>query len=432
LKTVLILVYYWPPQAGSGVQRWLKFVKYLPEFGWNPVIITPRNGTAPYYDKALLNDVPPQATIIHTETLEPFALYNTLQGKKRQTAIPVGMIGVAGSTSPFKRFSAWIRGNLFIPDARKGWQPYAQNAALSYIQENKVDVIVTTGPPHSTHLAGLWLKKKTGLPWLADLRDPWTNIYYNASLSRSQWARAKDRKYEDAVLATADSVTVVSPGMAAEFGHRAKELAVIYNGFDTDDFPTPVPDPRPGFFTLAHVGNFFPSLASSGLVEALQLLLQNPKVASVFRFRFVGLLDPGVEESFRSAGLGTYLELVGTVEHKQAVAEMCQANMLLFSISKDGDTRVLVSGKVFEYLATGVPILAIGDSESGAANILNQAARPAMVAHSESAEILQQLTDAFTRWEAHGTIRNPSGQQFSRKALTHSLSDLLLKLSTSH
>ena len=428
MKTVLILTYYWPPQAGSGVQRWLKFAKYLPEFGWKPVIITPQNGTAPYYDDELLKDVPPEAEVIHTSTLEPFALYNALQGKKPKAAVPVGMMGLTEKKGMFHRLANYLRANLFVPDARKGWMPYARKAALKRIAEGDIDLVVTTGPPHSTHLAGLDIMRQTSLPWLADLRDPWTNIYYNKTLPRTRATQAKDHAWETTVVQAASAVTVVSPGMADEFAPRAKRLEVIYNGYDETDIPALPPPPHEGF-ALSHVGNFFPSLESPGLTAALVLLCrEEPGFADDLRLRFTGLLDSGVEGRLRTAGLGPHIHVTPPVSHKEAVIEMMKATVLLFSIANEGNVRALISGKIFEYLATGLPILALGSAQSGAAEVISQAAMGSMVPHDDAEGIQESLRKAYVDWKGNG--KKPvkalgNGTQYSRRALTGELVTLL-------
>ena len=432
MKTVLILTYYWPPSAGSGVQRWLKFAKYLPDCGWRPIIVTPKNGTAPYYDDGLLQDVPAEAEVIHTGTLEPFAIYNALQGKRKDAPIPVGMMGLTEKKGIFHRLSNYLRANLFVPDARKGWVPYATQAALRRIAQGGIDVLVTTGPPHSTHLAGLAIHRQTGIPWLADLRDPWTNIYYNQTLPRTAATQAKDRAKETEVVQTANAVTVVSPGMADEFGARARRLEVIYNGYDADDLPAVRPAPHPGF-CLSHVGNFFPALESPGLVSALaNLVNEEPGFADDLQLRFTGLLDAGVEARLREAGLGRFLHLTPPVAHHAAVVEMMQASVLLFSIANEGNVRALVSGKIFEYLATGLPILPIGDHASGAGEVLAQAGMGPMLAHADGAAIQTQLRQFYRDWQAQGRQplagHNQGAAAFSRQGLTQQLARLLQKI----
>jgi glycosyltransferase involved in cell wall biosynthesis len=316
-----------------------------------------------------------------------------------------------------------------VPDGRVGWIPFAKTAALKRIARGDIDVIVTTGPPHSTHLAGLEVSKKTSVPWLADLRDPWTNIYYNHQLPRTAGTKAKDLAYETSVLQGASAITVVSPGMADEFGNRAKRTKIIYNGYDTDDIPKKRPQPYPEF-TLSHIGNFFPSMESAGLIKALKrLIAEEPTFASHFKLRFTGLLDPQVQLRLEEAGLAPYMEVKKPVPHKEAVLEMMRATMLLFSIPAEGNVRAMVTGKVFEYLATGLPILALGDDRSGAAEVLIMAGQEKMCAHEDGVRIFEKLQKRYHIWLSLGGTQeytiSTEIEAFSRRNCTQKLSRLL-------
>ena len=412
------------------MQRWLKFAKYLPQFGWYPVIITPAEGTAPYYDSELLKDVPPEAEVIKTGTLEPFALYNKLQGKRQGAPVPVGMMDISKPDTAFKKLSAFVRGNVFIPEARRGWVPYATKAALERIKQGDIDIIVSTGPPHSTHLGAQKVARQTGLPWLADLRDPWTNIYYNQALPRLELAKKYDRYLETEVVKAASAVTVVSPGMVDEFGARAKRIELLYNGFDEDDIPTErVPSEN---FVIAHVGNFFPALESPGLVQALAALcVENKNFSQRLRLEFTGMVDKDVlgrlEKSLPTGSVVVH----GPRSHSEATQAMVNADLLLLSIANEANSRVLVGGKVFEYLATGHPIVAIGNPESGAADVLRKAGKGEMMPHDDAAHIKDSILAAFTHWQSGlGFAKTDSSliTQFSRRGLTGQLSQLLTEL----
>ena len=216
---ILYFTYYWPPAGGPGVQRNLKFVKYLKKLGWDPIVVTLKNGTYPSIDKSLEKEVPSDLKVVRTKTTEPFLLYNLLQGKTKKEAT-VALSGVQNNKSLFKRFSLFIRSFLFVPDARVGWKNHAIKAAEKIISSEDIKAIVTTGPPHSTHLTGLYLKKKYNIPWLMDFRDPWTNIYYNKHLNRPKSVIKKDRSFETEALLNADSLTTVSDILKDEFTDR--------------------------------------------------------------------------------------------------------------------------------------------------------------------------------------------------------------------
>lgn len=426
------MAYYWPPSGGSGVQRWLKFVKYLRHYGWEPIVVTPEYGTAPYYDASLQRDVPEGVKIYKTATFEPFEIYNRLQGKKKDAPIPVGMVGIKDSKSLFQRAANYIRANFFIPDARVGWKSYAISAAQQAIQENPdIAAFVTTGPPHSVHLAGLAIKKEFGLPWLADLRDPWTNIYYNHSLPRTEATRQRDKALEDEVLRTADAVTVVSGGMADEFSSRVKHLEIIFNGFDEDDVYQGELKPSE-YFRLAHVGNFFPYYDSPGLWEAIEMLCQeNQEFAKYFRLSFTGVTDEQIINHLRTRGLSKWIEVNGSVSHHEATKQMFEAAILLFVIPNDGSKGV-ITGKVFEYLASRTPILPIGDTYSNVADILRAQGRISMVDYQDTQSLKLLLETAYLQWIDNQRITSKFSiaeqSPYSRRALTGRLADLLNKL----
>jgi glycosyltransferase involved in cell wall biosynthesis len=343
------------------------------------------------------------------------------------------MMGLKDSKSRFQKVAGFIRANLFVPDARKGWAPFAAEAAIKRIGKGDIVAFITTGPPHSTHLAGLRVKQATGLPWIADLRDPWVNIYYNKDLPRMAYFRNKDQEYENTVLAKADAVTVVSPGMVNEFGPRAKRIELIYNGYDAEDLPkyaTPAPTDA---FVLSHIGNFFPSLDSEGLRQALaQLVKEEPGFAENFRLEFTGMTDPFVMERFRAAGLESLCTFNPPVGHKAAVQMMFASSALLFSISRDGDSKVLLSGKLFEYLATGLPILSLGDPEGAAAILLANAAHAPMLEYDDVQGLKVRVLRLYRAWMANGKTATPLPkadiEKYSRRALAGEMGRLLLEL----
>ncbi|MBI1192811.1 MAG: glycosyl transferase family 1 [Bacteroidetes bacterium] len=436
-RRVLLLTYYWPPAGGPGVQRFLKFARYLREYGWEPIIITPADGAYPYRDESLLGDIPEGLHVIRTGTREPFALYNRLTGKKGKE-VPVAMVGFKDSRSPVQRLAKWVRANFFIPDARVGWKPFAVKAALTEIAAGrragaepgeKICGFITTGPPHSTHLAGLELKRKTGLPWIADFRDPWTTVYYNAFFPRSARTKRVDQRMEDQVLAAADHIAVVSEGMAEEFRGRSRALSVLYNGFDEQDMYTGPLEPSE-FFQLVHVGNMKPNQQVPALWQALaECVRSDPGFARHFRLHFTGSLDPGVAQAVRDAGLEHYLEHEPFVAHQEATRRMALAGMLLFVIPDATNNRRIITGKIFEYLACNTRMLAIGPQDGDAAGIMRQAGRGPMLGYTDKDGMVLQLRRAYVEWLSGGQLplREPGGDylRFSRRSLTGNLAAIL-------
>jgi len=310
-----------------AVQRFLKFSKFLPEFGWEPIIITVENGSYPYYDESLLKEISPSLRIYRTKTFEPFELYNLIRGKKGKT-MPVVSVGSHKRRTIFQRVSEYVRANFFIPDARKGWLPYAVKQADEILEQEKIDAVITTGPPHSAHLIGLALKKKYGLKWLADLRDPWTGIFYNKLLPRTGASERKDKELETAVLQTADVVTVISPGMKKQFESRAKKIEVIYNGYDQEDFTGAVPAADDKFI-IRYVGNLMASQNAENFWKALQQLRLS---GFEFQLEFIGRVDELVMASIEKAGLSDVTVYKGFVAQKDAIQLTKTASLLLFVI----------------------------------------------------------------------------------------------------
>ena len=232
---VLIITYYWPPAGGPGVQRWLKFVKYLPSYGVQPIVYIPENPTYPLVDEGLLSEVSSEAVIIKKRITEPYA-WASVFSKGNTQKISSGIIPDKKKQSALQQLMLWVRGNVFIPDARVLWVKPSVKFLEKYIQENNIDTVITTGPPHSLHLIGLGLKEKLNVKWIADFRDPWTTIGYHKELKLSVSAEKKHKDLESSVLNTADTVLVTSPTTKKEFeALTTKPIAVITNGYDVEN-----------------------------------------------------------------------------------------------------------------------------------------------------------------------------------------------------
>ena len=423
-KKVLIFTYYWPPAGGVAVQRFLKFSKFLPEFGWEPIIITVENGSYPYYDESLVKEISPSLRVYRTKTFEPFELYNLIRGKKGKT-MPVVSVGSHQRKTVFQRISEYVRANFFIPDARKGWVPYAVKQAEEILKHEKIDAIITTGPPHSAHLIGLELKRKHTLKWLADLRDPWTGIFYNRLLPRTEASKRKDEELETQVLKTADQITVISPGMKKQFESRAKNIEVIFNGYDEEDFNQQSKTTDRNKFIIRYVGNLMVSQNVEKLWAALQ---QMRKTNFDFQLEFIGRVDADVKASIEKAGLNDVVAYRDFTEHKIAVQLTKEASLLLFIIPDVEDSRLIMTGKLFEYMASGSEILAIGPVDGDAAEVLKIAGKKMMVDYNDQGSIQGQLEQAADYYLKNSTaFKYPANrfEAFSRRKQTEALVGLL-------
>jgi len=436
VKKVLILTYYWPPSGGAGVQRWLKFVKYLRSFGYEPVVYTALNGEYPVLDDSFFKDIPEGITVIKQPIWEPYQLYKKVIGQKKDQRVVSGFLQEDGKKSLGHRLSLWLRGNVFIPDARRFWIRPSIKYLNQWLKENKVDLIVSTGPPHSMHMIGLGLKKKTGTPWLADFRDPWVNIDFAGDLSMSNWAKNQNIKLEKLVLQNADQVVVVSELMAEEFRSKTKRpVEVITNGYDPDDFE--IPDNllrHDHFFSIVHTGSLNDRRNHPELWESISRLRNDiPEFKELCRIRLIGKNDISVRRSIELNGLEDCTEWVDYMPHATIISEQKSASVLLLSINNYGaeengffSPKATLTGKLFEYLAAQRPILMIGPEDGQAADVLSSNPIHRIVGFGQTESMYQALKSMFEqRKTLHSIVAD---ERFSRKTLTGKMVKLFEKL----
>ncbi|MCR4825119.1 MAG: glycosyltransferase [Bacteroidales bacterium] len=417
MKRLLIITYYWPPTGGSGVQRWVKFSKYLPDFGWQPVVYTPENPEQLARDESLLGDIPACAEIIKTPILEPYTVYRKLTGGKQGEEInPVN----ARKKTWKQRLSLWIRGNCFIPDPRIGWVRPSVRFLKKYLAEHPVDAVVTTGPPQSVHLIGRGLKRALGVHWIADFRDPWTEMFYYKHLGLSAAADRRHHRLEQSVLDEADTVISVSPPVAADFQARTQTpVVLITNGFDEDDFAgTGAAAPESGKIRLVHTGLFAADGNPLNLWEALAARCEaDPDFRSRLEIRLAGKVDRPVTDAIRARGLGDNLVELGYLPHDETVREQRAADILLLPLRQEPEYAKVLPGKIFEYLAARRPVLGIGQEQSAAATVLRDAGAGAMYDWDKKEELL-----AFLDAEHPETA---GIEKYTRRALTAQLTQIL-------
>jgi len=427
-KKVLIITYYWPPASGPGVQRFLKMSKYLLSFGWKPIILTVKNGSYPSRDESLVEEVPQETPVFRTKSFEPFSLYNRLTGGNKNEST-VGLIGIQNSKSLTKRLSLFIRANLFLPDARKGWNRFALSEAKKILRDQAPEVIVTTGPPHSTHLIGYTLKKQLGIRWVADMRDPWTNMYFNKMLPKTRLTQKIDKKTEDRIIQSADGITTVSPGLREEFADRAKNIQVVYNGFDPEDLPEPEPQ-MTKYFTLSYIGNFKPNQNIEALWQAIARLKDEKEgFGDRFRIQLTGNIDPGIHQSLKKLGLTDITDQKAFLPHKEATRVMNESNMLLFIVPKAESNKGIITGKLFEYLAVRSPILSIGPTDGDAATIIRNADRDEMLDYTDQEKMEHLISYYYDQWMNDDTLSfkhtETEKSDFSRRTMARQFSEFL-------
>lgn len=423
-KKLLIITYYWPPAGGPGVQRWLKFVKYLPEFNIQPIVYIPENPTYPIIDNGLESEVSNKAIILKNKIFEPYGLASFF-GKSKTKKISSGIISNQKKQSVLEKTLLWVRGNLFIPDARFLWVKPSVKYLKKYIVENNIDTIVTSGPPHSLHLIGLELKKNLNIKWLADFRDPWTTIGYHKALKLSSYANKKHKALEKLVLTSADTIIVTSKTTKTEFeAITSKPIEVITNGYDVEKIEKQTLDEK---FTLAHIGSFLSERNPRILWQALQeLVIENADFKNDFRLKLIGATSQEVLDTISEFKLNDYVQNLGYVSHQEAVEHQRKSQVLLLIEINSAATKSIIPGKLFEYMVSERPIIAIGPEGSDFAEIITTTNTGVFFTYNEKEKLKAQLLKYYQEYQNQNLKLHAVGlQQYSRKSLTEQLVKLI-------
>ena len=423
-KKLLIITYYWPPAGGPGVQRWLKFVKYLPVFNIQPIVFIPENPTYPIIDEGLESEVSDNAIILKNKIFEPYGLASFF-GKSKTKKISSGIIPNQKKQSFLEKTLLWVRGNLFIPDARFLWVKPSVNYLKKYIQENNIDTIVTSGPPHSLHLIGLQLKKELTIKWLADFRDPWTTIGYHKALKLSSYAEKKHKALEKKVLNSADTIIVTSKTTKTEFqALTSRPIEVITNGYDVEKVDKQVLDEK---FTLAHIGSFLSERNPRILWQALQeLVTENENFKNDFQLKLIGAVSQEVLDTISEFKLTNYVLNLGYVSHQEAIEHQRKSQVLLLIEINSEATKSIIPGKLFEYMVSERPIIAIGPEGSDFAEIITATNTGVFFTYNEKEKLKALLLEYYQEYQNKNLKVNAVGlQQYSRQHLTEELSKLI-------
>lgn len=426
MKRALIITYYWPPAGGPGVQRWLKFVTYFKEFGIEPIVYIPENPHYPLIDQDIISEVPIGIEILKLPIREPYGFAKVFS-KKKTNKISSGII-TNKKQSFSEKLMLWIRGNFFIPDARIGWVKPSVSYLSEYIKENPLDVIITTGPPHSLHLIGLKLKETMGLKWIADFRDPWTTIHYHKSLKLSKSSGKKHKKLEAQTLTSADRIVVTSPSTKKEFEQITKTpIEVITNGFDNSEDINSVLDTS---FSLAHIGSLLSERNPITLWKVLsEICTENESFAQDLKIKLVGAISEDVISSIDSYGLKGNCDVIGYVSHKEALQLQHNAQVLLLVEMDRPETRAIIPGKLFEYLAAKRPIIAMGPSGSDVESIIKETNSGKYFCYTEKEKLKDQIVSYYKEFKQGKLIvESQNISKYSRRELTHKMSEVIKKM----
>ena len=421
---ILIITYYWPPAGGPGVQRWLKFVKYLPDFGFQPIVYIPENPSYPIIDEKLLSEVSKETIILRNKIVEPYQWASFLS-KNKTKKISSGIIPNIRKQSVLEQLLLWIRGNIFIPDARVLWVKPSVKYLEKYLSENGITTIITSGPPHSLHLIGLELKKKLNVKWVADFRDPWTTIGYHKEMKLSEYAANKHKQLEFKVLNTADLILVTSPSTRAEFKKiTSKPIEVITNGYDEEKIGNQIVDKK---FSLAHIGSFLSERNPRILWESIsELIRENQLFASHFQLKLIGAVSQEVLDAIALFQLQNYVVNLGYISHDEAIAHQKKSQVLLLIEINSEDTKSIIPGKLFEYMVSERPIIGIGPKGSDFAEIITDTNTGIFVDYSEKDKLKSYIANYFSLF-LEGNLKSSAVglQKYSRKNLTEKLATFL-------
>ena len=427
MKKILIITYYWPPAGGPGVQRWLKFTKYLPEFGYESHVYIPENPSYPIIDETLAKDINPKVKIVKNKIWEPYQLAEKLNPKNK--AYKSGHFEKKESQSFMSKLSVFIRGNFFIPDARKFWINPSIEFIQDYIQKENIDTIVTSGPPHSLHLIGLGLKKSNpNLRWIADFRDPWTQISYHKELKLTSWAAKKHEDLEHEVMSKANLVLATSYTDGDNFKKiGAKRVEVITNGFE--EVKQEIEKDKE-YFHITYSGGLEMLRNPLSLWKAINdLSKSNSSFKNDLKLNFYGSLADDVKQTIVDEGLNSNLVVHGYVSHQESLDAINKANVLLLTNFDNVASKGIIPGKLFEYMATGNPILAVGPNDADVEKILLKTKAGEYFNHQEVEKIKSTILNIYNQWLVNPKSKFMTNenevQQFNRKNLTKKLAEII-------
>ena len=374
MKKVLYITYYWEPCGGIGPLRSLKFAKYFKQCGWDPTIYAPQNAAYPLFDYKADHKLPKDITILKKNIFEPYAVFNVLTGNKRKEVVK-DVFAVSDGKEPWtKQLGIWVRGNFFVPDARKFWIKPSVKYLKKYIEENKIDAIISHGPPHSTHLIALALKKHFGIPWIADFQDPWTQVDYFHKFKLGKRAGALHHKQEAEVLKHADKVVIVSRSWTKDLGELAQRpVNYIPWGFDPEDFSELKPYHKSDKFILSHFGTFGSDRNPTELWEALgKFAKENSDFANRLEIQLAGSIDISIVNAIEKNGLKNNLNNLGFINRTDALQRMGNSDILLLALNRADNVNGRIPAKIFEYLACKRPVLVIGPHTADVPNIVKE------------------------------------------------------------
>lgn len=432
MKKVLIISYYFPPSGGPGVQRVLKFVRYLPLYKWEPYVLTVKDGDFPARDETLLNEIPKDLKIYRTKILEPYNIYRKFTGLQKNSAIDVENIPHEGKKLSFKqKLVSFIRSNFFIPDARIGWRKYALKEGMKIIEDEKINLIYSSSPPYTCSLIARDLKRRTGIKWVAGFRDPWTD-FLNTPRRRGI-ARKIDKSMEHSVFKEADTIEVVCNGIMEDITSKyidigRNKIHVLPNGYDESDFPVNYKSPKNEKFTVTYTGSMYGVRNPSTFLKALEELnnegLLNPENIII---NFVGRFGKEIIEMLHNSPFRKSINIVNYVSHSKSIKYLLDSDALLLIVDDTKDVSKIITGKVFEYIRAKKPVIAVGKKGSDIEKLLTETGCGKLASHNDIITLKEIIMQYYTSYKQDTSVCSFNDDvinSYSREKLTQKLSEI--------
>jgi glycosyltransferase involved in cell wall biosynthesis len=420
VKKVLIITYYWPPCGGIGVLRCLKLAKYLRNYGWEPIIYTADKAQYPSFDQGNFKDIPEKLTVLRQPIFEPYGFYKQFTGLPSTANANHALVATDHPRGWRHKIAVWIRGNLFIPDARTFWIRPSVKFLLNYLKDNPVDAIFSDGPPHTNNVIASRIKQKTQIPWLADFQDPWTQVDLYSKLRLTAWADRKYKALEQETFAHADKITISSPSSKADLeGIGARNVSVFYWGYDQDDFENLIPNPDK-LLTITHSGLLGEDRNPDVFFEAIaELAAELPNFSDMLRVQLIGHLDGSVREAIRKNGIEKMISLIPQLSRAESLQYLANSQVLLLLLNKADNVMGRIPGKLFEYLAVKRPILCLGPGGSDTDKLIGEAKGGVSVDYADKMKLKKMLFGYFRTFKDKKMI--PSETQAIDKYTNYAL-----------
>lgn len=422
---VLVVSYYWLPFSGTGTYRISKFVKYLIKEGWEPIILTPEKAASPFKEEET-DPIYEKAKVYTTKILEPTHLFNRKASPSQN--VTNASFFLSKDLSLKQKVIRWIRLNLFIPDAKVLWKRFAVQKGKEVIEKEQPDIILSTSPPPTAHLVAKQLAKWSNLKWIADFRDPWTNIFYYEKLPINPLSKWINKSLERKVLEAADKVITVSNDFFPGQEQDSKYIR-IENGFDPDDMPAKKADTsRNEKFTIRYIGSLKNNQFFQTFFEVLKDLSKEEEFRQNLKFETAGYVDPSIQEYINREIPNLEINSQGYIPHTEAIQQMNGADLLILAIGKGKQSKNVISTKIFEYLMVGKPILAFGHIDGTANTILEETEGGKMFQYEDYKGPKKFLLDHYAQWKGNNTSFSPDIekiQPYNFQHLTQKLIDLL-------